>query len=91
MLDGLFKRDSNAYFDWSGAFEDAGIMAAIAFFTSIVYASSHFRFNDLFAAAVQAALAFFTSLALERGILKQEKSQNKKKRSSGSIKSRKTS
>jgi hypothetical protein len=88
MLDEFYKRESNESFDWIGAFEDGGIIAAIAFLTHIIYASSLFHSDDLFAAAVQAALAFFTSLALKRGILKQEKSKNKKKHRRRFIKSR---
>ena len=58
-------------FDWQNALADAGIMAGVTFFTTMVginLAGIHEAINGCVAAGIAAGLQFFTILALKRGL-----------------------
>ena len=58
-------------FDWQNALADAGIIAGLTFFTSLVginLSGMHETVTACTAAGISAAVQFFTLLALKRGI-----------------------
>ena len=70
MLNRRGKNNENGSFDWNDALLDAGITAALTFFTALAGSSlfSGDPWSALGAAAVAAAGQFFAFLALKRGL-----------------------
>jgi len=61
-------------FDWRNALIDAGIIAALTFFSTLAgtKTASLPDITCLYSAFISAAVQFFTILAMKRGIIKRE-------------------
>ena len=64
------KNNSDGTFDYKDALIDAGIMAALTFFTSLggLGLTGTIGTRDFLAAGIAAAIQFFSILAINRGL-----------------------
>jgi len=64
------QNNSDGSFDWRNAFLDAGIMAALTFFTALggLGATGAIAGREVLAAGIAAATEFFLTLAIKRGL-----------------------
>jgi len=73
MLSIYGKVDANGNFNWKDALIDAGIMAALTFFTALggLGATGDIALREILAAGVAGATEFFMVLAIKRGLKKE--------------------
>ena len=74
MLTVRGNNDPDGSFDWKNALMDAGIMAALTFFTALggLGATGAVAGRELLSAGIAAATEFFLMLAIKRGLRPKE-------------------